>query len=44
MTNCSNNFGPYHFPETLIPQVILNALDGKSLQVKSKSNKIHGWI
>ena len=36
VTNCSNNYGPYHFPEKLIPLVILNALDGKALPVHSE--------
>ncbi|MFP3663391.1 GDP-mannose 4,6-dehydratase, partial [Burkholderia sp. SIMBA_043] len=33
LTNCSNNYGPYHFPEKLIPLIILNALEGKQLPV-----------
>ncbi|MBT0604781.1 GDP-mannose 4,6-dehydratase, partial [Klebsiella quasipneumoniae] len=36
VTNCSNNYGPYHFPEKLIPLVILNALDGKPLPIYGK--------
>ena len=36
VTNCSNNYGPYHFPEKLIPLVILNALDGKALPIYGK--------
>tara|TARA_R110001592_G_scaffold146900_1_gene371138 strand:- start:15774 stop:15893 length:120 start_codon:yes stop_codon:yes gene_type:complete len=37
ITNCSNNYGPYHFPEKLIPLVILNALKGKPLPVYGKA-------
>lgn len=44
VTNCSNNYGPYHFPEKLIPLVILNALDGKSLPVYGKGNQIRDWL
>ncbi|STD27620.1 dTDP-glucose-4,6-dehydratase [Enterobacter asburiae] len=40
VTNCSNNYGPYHFPEKLIPLVILNALDGKALPVYGKGDQI----
>ncbi len=43
VTNCSNNYGPYHFPEKLIPLVILNALDGKPLPVYGKGNQIRDW-
>ena len=39
ITNCSNNYGPYHFPEKLIPLMILNALEGKPLPVYGKANK-----
>ena len=44
MTNCSNNYGPYHFPEKLIPLVILNALDGKELPIYGKGNQIRDWL
>lgn len=44
VTNCSNNYGPYHFPEKLIPLVILNALEGKSLPVYGKGNQIRDWL
>jgi dTDP-glucose 4,6-dehydratase len=44
VTNCSNNYGPYHFPEKLVPLVILNALDGKSLPVYGKGNQIRDWL
>ena len=44
ITNCSNNYGPYHFPEKLIPLVILNALEGKSLPVYGKGNQIRDWL
>ena len=44
MTNCSNNYGPYHFPEKLIPLVILNALDGKDLPVYGKGDNIRDWL
>ncbi|MGJ8693608.1 MAG: dTDP-glucose 4,6-dehydratase [Thalassotalea sp.] len=44
VTNCSNNYGPYHFPEKLIPLVILNALAGKSLPVYGKGNQIRDWL
>ena len=44
MTNCSNNYGPYHFPEKLIPLVILNALDGKPLPIYGKGNQIRDWL
>ncbi len=40
MTNCSNNYGPYHFPEKLIPLVILNALEGKALPIYGKGDQI----
>ncbi|MFQ2124594.1 dTDP-glucose 4,6-dehydratase [Aeromonas jandaei] len=43
-TNCSNNYGPYHFPEKLIPLVILNALDGKPLPVYGKGDQIRDWL
>ncbi|WP_324730751.1 dTDP-glucose 4,6-dehydratase [Pseudomonas paeninsulae] len=44
ITNCSNNYGPYHFPEKLIPLVILNALEGKRLPVYGKGNQIRDWL
>jgi len=44
MTNCSNNYGPYHFPEKLIPLVILNALDKKPLPIYGKGDNIRDWL
>ena len=44
VTNCSNNYGPYHFPEKLIPLVILNALDGKPLPVYGDGLQIRDWL
>jgi len=44
ITNCSNNYGPYHFPEKLIPLVILNALDEKPLPVYGKGDNIRDWL
>ncbi|MBU1310803.1 MAG: dTDP-glucose 4,6-dehydratase [Gammaproteobacteria bacterium] len=44
ITNCSNNYGPYHFPEKLIPLIILNALAGKPLPVYGKGNQIRDWL
>ena len=44
VTNCSNNYGPYHFPEKLIPLVILHALDGKELPVYGKGEQIRDWL
>jgi dTDP-glucose 4,6-dehydratase len=44
ITNCSNNYGPYHFPEKLIPLVILNALAGKPLPVYGKGNQVRDWL
>lgn len=44
VTNCSNNYGPYHFPEKLIPLVILNSLDGKPLPVYGKGDQIRDWL
>ena len=43
-TNCSNNYGPFHFPEKLIPLVILNALDGKPLPVYGDGSQIRDWL
>ncbi|QNY27469.1 dTDP-glucose 4,6-dehydratase [Acinetobacter seifertii] len=44
ITNCSNNYGPYHFPEKLIPLVILNALKGKALPIYGKGDQIRDWL
>lgn len=44
VTNCSNNYGPNHFPEKLIPLMILNALEGKSLPVYGKGNQVRDWL
>jgi len=44
ITNCSNNYGPYHFPEKLIPLIILNALEGKPLPVYGQGNQIRDWL
>ena len=44
VTNCSNNYGPYHFPEKLIPLVILNALEGKPLPVYGKGENVRDWL
>ena len=44
ITNCSNNYGPYHFPEKLIPLVILNALENKTLPVYGKGDQIRDWL
>jgi dTDP-glucose 4,6-dehydratase len=43
-TNCSNNYGPYHFPEKLIPLCILNALNGKSLPIYGDGQQIRNWL
>ena len=44
ITNCSNNYGPYHFPEKLIPLIILNALDGQKLPVYGAGANIRDWL
>lgn len=44
VTNCSNNYGPYHFPEKLIPLMILNAIDGKPLPVYGDGMQIRDWL
>ncbi|WP_339462342.1 dTDP-glucose 4,6-dehydratase [Pseudomonas sp. EA_105y_Pfl2_R69] len=44
VTNCSNNYGPYHFPEKLIPLIILNALEGKSLPIYGKGDQVRDWL
>lgn len=44
ITNCSNNYGPYHYPEKLIPLVILNALDEKPLPIYGKGEHIRDWL
>ena len=44
MTNCSNNYGPYHFPEKLVPHIILNALHGKPLPVYGDGSQIRDWL
>ena len=44
ITNCSNNYGPYHFPEKLIPLMILNALEGKSLPVYGNGQQVRDWL
>lgn len=43
-TNCSNNYGPFHFPEKLIPLIILNALDGRPLPVYGDGRNIRDWL
>ncbi|MFM8797707.1 MAG: dTDP-glucose 4,6-dehydratase, partial [Fluviibacter sp.] len=43
-TNCSNNYGPYHFPEKLIPLCILNALNGKPLPIYGDGQQIRDWL
>jgi dTDP-glucose 4,6-dehydratase len=44
VTNCSNNYGPYQFPEKLIPLVILNALEGKALPIYGNGEQIRDWL
>ncbi len=44
VTNCSNNYGPFHFPEKLIPVIILNALGGKTIPVYGKGENVRDWL
>jgi len=44
VTNCSNNYGPYHFPEKLIPLTILNAMEGRKLPVYGKGENVRDWL
>ncbi|HFQ5220682.1 TPA: dTDP-glucose 4,6-dehydratase [Vibrio vulnificus] len=44
LTNCSNNYGPFHFPEKLIPLVILNALEGKQLPIYGDGKQVRDWL
>ena len=44
LSNCSNNYGPYHFPEKLIPLTILNALEGRKLPVYGKGENVRDWL
>tara|TARA_B100000579_G_C22825980_1_gene853156 strand:- start:1130 stop:2185 length:1056 start_codon:yes stop_codon:yes gene_type:complete len=44
ITNCSNNYGPYHFPEKLIPRIIINALHGQQLPVYGDGSQIRDWL
>ena len=44
VTNCSNNYGPYHFPEKLIPLMIINALEGKKLPVYGHGSNVRDWL
>jgi dTDP-glucose 4,6-dehydratase len=44
VTNCSNNYGPYHFPEKLIPLIILNALEGKALPIYGDGKQVRDWL
>lgn len=44
ITNCSNNYGPYHFPEKLIPHIILNALQGRALPVYGDGSQVRDWL
>src|SRR5215207_4722478 len=44
VTNCSNNYGPYHFPEKLIPLIILNALEGKPLPIYGRGENVRDWL
>ena len=44
ITNCSNNYGPYHFPEKLIPLIILNALEGEKLPIYGDGSQVRDWL
>src|SRR5690606_35187059 len=44
ITNCSNNYGPYHFPEKLIPHIILSALQGRPLPVYGDGSQVRDWL
>ena len=44
LSNCSNNYGPFHFPEKLIPLTILNALEGKPLPVYGEGENVRDWL
>ena len=44
LTNCSNNYGPYHFPEKLVPVVILSALEGRPIPVYGKGENVRDWL
>lgn len=44
LTNCSNNYGPYHFPEKLVPVMILNALEGKPLPIYGNGSNVRDWL
>ncbi len=44
VTNCSNNYGPYQFPEKLLPLMILNALEGKPLPVYGDGRNVRDWL
>ena len=44
LSNCSNNFGPYHFPEKLIPLVIINAIEGKPLPIYGRGENVRDWL
>jgi dTDP-glucose 4,6-dehydratase len=44
MTNCSNNYGPYHFPEKLVPLIMINALQGKPLPVYGQGSNVRDWL
>jgi dTDP-glucose 4,6-dehydratase len=44
ITNCSNNYGPYQFPEKLIPLIIVNAIEGKKLPIYGKGDQVRDWL